>query len=57
MCQNQLWDSDISRKDVSQCLAALFKVSLVQTGFLAHFACLNPLSGTNGVNELIILGL
>ena len=35
---------------------ALLKVSLFQDGFLTHFAGLNPLSGTIGVNELIIPG-
>ena len=56
MCQKQLWESDISRKNVSQWPAALLKVSLFQKGFLTHFAGLNPLNGTIGVNGLIIPG-
>ena len=56
MCQKQLWEGDIPRKDASQWPAALLKVSLFQNGFLTNCAVLNPLSRTIGVNGLIILG-
>ena len=42
LCQQQRWESDISRKDASQLPASLIKASFFQNIFFIHFAGLNP---------------
>ena len=57
MCQEHLWESDISKKDASQWPASLLTVSFVQNGF-SHTLCWSkPISGIFGANELVISGL